>query len=75
MQSTLYATIGGRNWPLQTWQQASDAYLSLIRRIGCVSRAPQCKIVNGDGDVVAYVAVTGVVWSPDHQEPLYNPTV
>lgn len=69
----LYATIGGQNWQMDTWEQVSNAYLRLIQHIGRVSRAPQCKIIDAAGEIVAYVTVTGVVWSPDHNQPFFDP--
>ncbi len=70
--SNLYATIGGKRWPVETWGQVSRAYMALLTRARG-RPVPRCNIVNGDGVIIATVDQVGAIYSVDPEGKLYDP--
>ena len=75
---SLWATVGGHYWPVESWAQVSAAYRNLIARLDLgASNAPRCVICDGRSRIVAHVGYNGRVFSGEHYtttaDVLYEP--
>lgn len=64
--TVLHATVGKGRYPVESWQQVSQAYTRTIEALGLgASRIPLCQIVDQHGIVQAHVSLSGRVWRSD----------
>jgi hypothetical protein len=64
MKPILSATVGRKKFPVMSWKQVSDAYVSMIKASGAkLADVPSCHLLDEFGQVVAHVATTGRIWN------------
>lgn len=60
----LTASIGGKRYPVTSWEQLSSAYSAMRDAVGeGASRTPNAKVYDAKGNVVATVSYNGKVWA------------
>lgn len=64
--TVLHAVVGRNRYPVESWQQVSEAYTRTIEALGLgASRVPNCRIEDQHGNVQAHVSYNGRVWRGD----------
>lgn len=73
-----YACVGRTIYPVESWEQVSDAYRAACARIGTYAAlAPRCQILDAQRRVVAHVSRNGKIWPGERyregDRPIWSP--